>query len=327
MIRRPAVHLSQLLIATTLMGGPAAAPPPSFDAVMAAAKPATPCTFDEGDNRCHGFPHGDLWANRNTDAASAIALAKWVRSLTFVKTKPAVFRPPSQALEIAQIDDIEKVWLQDVSTVPAAKQAVILARISADLSQPPDDAYGAGKRSFPVYRDFYIVLDGYAPDKVTYKHDSYKAGTFSIYTVGVVQGASTPEERLVQVGKLHGKFRICAAMHSQTVKDEGAQFLNCDAATRLSALVTASPQLANALGGRSLYQAIATRDLLTRRDLLSPRESDRRRALTTGLDQFITGSRLEARTYRPTLLQMLVATSDAPGWMPCGVGCCTADDR
>ena len=326
---RRLLQFSQLFAVSSLMAGPmTAAADPTYDDVMSDAKPQMPCTFDEQTSKCHGFPRGDLWEKRN-EPANAKALAEWARSLTFVKKKSAVYRPPKQALEIAQIDDIETLWLRNLGDVAKPRQAVFVAQISADLSQAPDADYGTGKTNFPVYREFYIVIDEYIPDKTKYKHDSYKAGTFSIYGVGTFQGSSGPETRLVQVGKLKGKFRICGQKHSDEVKKQGAQFLSCAAQMKQSVLLKDNPSLANALGNRSLHDAISRLDSLpSRRDLLSANAAIRRKAFQAGLDLFLPPARLDAKSaLASTLLKLLMDTSDSPAWMPCGVGCCTADDK
>jgi hypothetical protein len=320
------LYFSQIFVAAFFLAGPVQAQP-SYQDVINAAKPTSRCTLDEGLGRCHGFPHKDLWKTR-TDPTSAKQLADWARALKWDKNKSAVYRPQKQALEIAQIDDIQRFWLPDLGSVTdVGKRAMFVARLSADMSQDPDDDYGAGRRTAPMYKQFFIVMDSYAPDAATYTHDSYQAGTFSIFGVASRQVGDAPMDQLEQVPlnkTLY--FRICAAMHSQAVKNQGAQFKSCDNATKESQLLKDNPPFADALRGRSIFDAIARLDFPNVRDLRSPNASLRQRAMTAGLDLLMTRSRSRADALRASAMELLLGTSDDPAWMPCGVGCCTADD-
>jgi hypothetical protein len=326
------LHLSQLFLVGSLFARPAAAPaPPDYIDVINAAKPAIPCTLTGPEPlRCNGYPNPELWAYR-THPDSAKKLAAWAKTRVFVKRKPGAFRKPTQSLQVAQINDVEKFWLRTLEGAPARRlpQVMFVASLSARMNQPPDDDYGAGKNKdgIPFFREFYIVIDGYTSDPAgDYVRNSYKAGTFSVYGIGTFQGDDGPEDRLVLVGTEHRKFRICAAMHSPTVRNEGAQFKSCDAATQLSDLLKVNAPLASALAGRSLYQAVAPIDR-ARIGVTSAEAPVREKALTEALDAFIQRHHLNAQVLRQPLLTMLLDESTDPAWMPCGVGCCTADDR
>ena len=342
MIKRHGFHLSHLFVGLALFARPAAPPsyeaepvvPPSFDVVMDAAKPRNPCSVSGVEDLCHGLPPSELWVNfNNGDTSAARQLATWAQHLVFTKPKAGVARRPDQTLGIAQIDDVERVWLKSFASLPAQNQAVFLMQLTADPTRVPDDDYGAGRPRNPygipstVFEKFYIVFDGWAPDKNTFRHESYKVGTFSVYGIRRFKHISgqldAPE--LVQIGKSKGKFRICAAHHADEIKNEGAQFLSCDAVSRFSDLIRRYPPLVTALAGRSLYDAVVPIES-GRNGARSPDANVRRQVIQTSLDRFIATYRLD-RGMQPEALRILVEVNDNPAWEPCGVGCCTADDK
>jgi hypothetical protein len=299
--------------------------PPTFDAVMGWARPQNPCSVTSTEDVCHGLAPSQLWIDfKRGDTIAARQLAVWAETLSFVKQQGGVARRPGQVLRLAQIDDIERVWLKSLESLPAENRALFLMQLSADMSQSPDDDYGTGKRIVEFSKDFYIVFDGYDPDKRTFRHDSYKAGTFSIYGVRLRKRLDGGyERRLQQIGKRKGKFRICAAQHDPSIRLNGAQFLSCDAVIRLSQLLLRNPPLVAALGERSLYDAVIANDS-DREGARNP--NLRRPVIERAVDQFIALNRLDVGI-RPPMVTLLSQWNENPAWGPCGMGCCTADDK
>lgn len=315
------------LVTIVASGSVAQGQDPRYDEVLNHAQPSNPCDQERGKlTTCKGRPPV-AWLPRQ-DQASQVKLAKWALNLNFEKEQPAVGRLPGQALRIAQIKGIEKIGMLDVSLPSERKdRGLVLARIRASMSTPRLDAiYKVGPNAgghAHLREEFFVVVEDLDPDYAQYQPQrGYKVGAWHIYGIDSVQVSNGWEERFVEVDPQNtGKLRVCGEQHSDGIKKQGAQWLTCLNATGLTQLLRANRSLAEALGSKSLQAAV----LANRRSpLMQGEPSSYPDWVKSQLDSFVKDHKIQLDTAQHDFL-IKILIEDNPAWMPCGVGCCTAD--
>lgn len=281
-------------------------PAAAFDSAAASAAAATPvaaagarassCEPDGGPNGCSGAPPQPLH-----DPAYAKDNATWIGGLDFplegheterLAKKGTGSRPKIQVQAIRDAGAIKLDRLSD--------REVVIARFTLTKAGGRDTVYGISKKIAKDYRDlFYLAIRRLeTPDDGSSTNPAIANWrVYGVTTDGKLDPIST------------GTFRKCQDPHQNRAKALGAAFIPCELDFPVSKIAN-RPDVQAALQGAPLLAALAEvgdEKLAT----VSPLAQRLRTLLT--IDELGT-----ARTLRQRMI-------DAPAWMVCGAGCCTAE--
>jgi hypothetical protein len=319
----------------------AAAAQPPFNDVLRMVRPTGPeCNFTQGSSgKCPGHPP-PRWTKRDQDA-ERVKLVEWFDELDFKGSSKEVLRDPGVRLRIRHVEHSERHWPFNFSNPGDPKQrGLVVARIeNLDMSTGVlDKRYGTG-RPAGVRREkyFYIVAFDYDPDPdpAHYYNDSYKVSTWRVFAIDTVRLANGTSVRRLEPLDANGTFRMCGMKHDSLVRAEGAKFISCKSQEELSDIFRNNPRLAQRVSLSSLYQAVmppagagtAPRGVGAAAAGSRARQTQQQVAtsLQALLDRSGVGQLRAGDAAR--LTRILYDSYLDPGWMPCGVGCCTADNR
>lgn len=321
---------------------PAVAAPPPFDDVLRMVRPTGPeCNFTQGSSgKCPGHPPPG-WAKRDQDA-ERVKLVDWFDDLEFEGSSRAELRDPGVWLRIRHVKRSERHWPFNFSNPLDPKQrGLVVARIenlSMGTTGVFDRRYGTGRPN-GVRREkyFYIVAFNYEPDPdpAHYFNDSYKVSTWRVFAIDTVRLANGKSVRRLEPLEANGIFRMCGMMHDPLVRAEGARFISCKSQEELTDIYRNNPRLAQRVSLSALFEAVmpsaaartAPRGVGVSGARSAARQTQQQVAasLQTFLDDRGVGP-LRAGDVQK-LTRILYDTYLDPGWMPCGVGCCAADNR
>lgn len=334
-----------LLVALLGMVRDAAAQARTLAQALAESRPPSPCKHSGRSDRCNGQVTRDL---ADTAIDNREAIAKWLVDSVEFRTGYATpwpwGRDGNRTFYINHTLDSDRYFVPDIATAPATERGMVVARISADMDRRkgPDAMYGVGHITGRNFRsEFYIVVDAYDADERDFERGGYKVGRWFVLGVEDVRDGNNRRRTVAsRVGKT-GTFRLCAHPHDEQTRRYGAGFKPCVLASKLGQVLSANEGLRQALGSNSIFHAVAEVATTLQAEsrprgfetLALPSErsdlTDARRTayVRPALDAFLKAKNVSLQTADATaLVAILVASLDAPAWMPCGVGCCAADE-
>jgi hypothetical protein len=310
--------------------------------------PATPTRY--GHAKCAGHPD-TLWARRTTDAERE-ALAGWFLTLNarIPMPQPADFvarraNNGTQREAIQTVPQSDIAWVGHLSQEPVPlMRGLVVARITVeDMSATggTDRRYGTGpQRSGPLNGHdlmpvfFIVALDLDDADRALRPapEHSYRISQWEVWGIDQIPTAAGGKKpRMVKVKRGASRsYRLCAVPHP-LVPPRQAQFTDCLPAHKLQSMVQENASFRSALDGQPFFRVV-TRALLAKR--LENRRAPQAAALTPPtmivvrqvIEEVFGNVQFTNREADLTFLSALYISSfDGPGWMPCGVGCCTAD--
>jgi hypothetical protein len=322
---------------------PARSQRPTVDQALGNAAPpiGTPaCTLDERETHCMGYVFS-LHANLQ-DRASRAAMAAWLtnrQEITFKNGHASAWpwrrRVEQDKMEIFQTSDMTSVRISDLATVPAGRLALVVARLDANAMKDPDLMFGAGRYREQFRRSFYIVVHDYSKETAEGPYNSYAIARWSVIGLKDTTVAGRRVLLATDMNK-HGSFRICTIAHDDDTRKLGAGFNECDHAPAIARAAVSSRRLRATLRQRSIPSAVAgflpnVTAATTDSARMSILRSTSTEALFTAVGRFLTANRVPIAIARDSAVRLAFATAardddrEEPGWIPCGVGCCTAD--
>jgi hypothetical protein len=320
--------------ATTAPGGPGGGGnKPDFDKVIGNAKPRSCKHVGSDVDACTGFVDAkiDDW-DKPANHAEIIKRLREVAPL-FQGTSAAVPRPAEDStktveLEIRHAMSAERLWVSDLA------RAYVVARITnKSMNSGLLDAFYKTGRPDGTRRerDFYVVAFDYRPDKQNYERGSYHVAKYKVFAIDtqlVSTGKGQTTMNFVLNTTKEGSFRVCGEHHPPAARVEGAKFLPCEYTRTFAELVERNPQVWRALENGSIYEALTPQRLAAASPSGAPvvGGADFRTTVERSLDTFLKSRGTSLRQEDvDAAVKILIAAMSSPGWMPCGVGCCTAD--
>ncbi len=316
---------------------------PTYDeAVDAADAVSNPCSQGASGDRCRGRP-GKEWAQRDDatkkDARKHIATALMTLSTNLGDPKPSEFREraadggTTQRLAITAVDAARRMRIRDFDADAEGARGIVVARIRAKMGSgwKRDLQFGAGPQAAGDWDEdfFLIVVDRKNTDQTLQPDASYIVGKWQLWGLKRVKGYN--EAHRVDGKTLDRPFRLCARAHPLDDVGNVAQFIPCKTAHLLQEALAADSVLRKAVGHRALAAAVSEDSGLPLADTsgVQPTTKVRREALIdAALAGFVKVHSLAYLTAaQRTLLRSALGDADAPGWMPCGLGCCVAGDQ
>jgi hypothetical protein len=270
-------------------------------------------------SRCAGVPPNN-WSFRN--AKDSLNLGRWIQNdLSKYWNKEPAFtaRTPRSGslkpfLALAVLADASKVKLNGLGN-----QQIVMARIRArDVGGAIDDRYGISYTP-DMTEFFYIVFNGWQqgptqelPRRV--RSADYLIGSWTVY--GVRKHA---DATYAVVAGESGTFGLCVHPHDAADKKDGARFTSCIGAEQTYQMQR-NDVVRDALQGRPLFQALAE---ASKPKLLNAISID------TAFQRLVGPAHSVAKppfkTFLAQIRSILADEPNAPAWMTCGGGCCTAD--
>ena len=149
---------------------------------------------------------------------------------------------------------------------------------------------------------------------------SREIGKWSLYGVQTSEGVS----KFVEIG-VRGSFRFCRYSHKAQERYDGAYFQTCASKHRIFAI----ERKIDVNGARKDLRGLSVISWLLSQSgttgLLTSKFSSTASWLAASLDFLEVKAKIDASD-RVALVEALNQLSDAPAWVTCGVGCCSADD-
>lgn len=263
--------------------------------------------------------------------ANTPAIRSWLMSLDAQGWGPAVTQQRRvkgtadryKTVTFEPIRDSERMPLVNLSD-----KGLVVARLTADPNDEEEPVYGIGgdkTKNKGLRQQFYVVLDAFdspsLPTKV-WGRRQVSIATWTLY------GVTTDGNNLMAVNT--GRLKWCRHGHAGSPRRSVARFIACDRATRVQALerrLRLAPSLQRE-ENRALREALDTTSLLSLGSQILTRRtssaitSDRQGALKVLDAQMST--LLSPQDFEDIRL-MTVDEAIAPGWITCGIGCCSID--
>jgi hypothetical protein len=203
----------------------------------------------------------------------------------------------------------------------ATSTPIVMAKIHASGDVGAWEARYNIKIAPSTSRDYFLVFDPW-PTGVTEEKDEVLVTAWHLYGINLAQGST----KATVFEASSGTYRICTMTHDSYERLDGARFMTCRQANRLSRL-RSNAMVSSALKqrGQSLFQAVGAENA-------APSDTvELQRLLKSLLDSRPTagGAKVSSQTltaWTRDIAETLVDDPNAPAWMTCGVGCCTADD-
>lgn len=273
--------------------------------------------------RCLGYFGMSFTSDNYEPLAKAIETVhdvstNWTNPGNFTDHTPLNSAGGPARYRMSALTDGDKIPFKDVH-----QDGVVVARIEVDIRSPEDRRYGISDGGPTMSRFYYLVVSDF--DNLPY-HD-YKGGlriaTYSVF--GVRLTANGKYDRLVPIRTVKGGFRICKRPHEHPPSAKKTGFRTCP-------------------GARSYFdgaQALGSTDAIDRvlEEMwkLHPPGSvysdtalvqqDLERIVGSSSPSFSRLTAAQRREVAASIMKIRDDELDAPAWLRCAAGCCTAEDE